>query len=144
MKKIYAFWSMAKLISIELIILLLFILTVDDFAHLKILNMILIGLVITIPLLFSLCGNVEIKNDTVEFNYMTFQRSDNIDNRWNWKIYKNEIIDVEIVKLTSEEKKLLTSSRFLFNKYLKVTLLTAKCKYIYVSAFNNFQIKKII
>ena len=56
----------------------------------------------------------------------------------------SEIKDIEIVKLTEEEKETKIYYKHWFNKYLKINLKHGKSKYVYIGNYANFQIKKII
>lgn len=85
----------------------------------------------------------EIEGDLVTFGAIAFSKGV-IDEDWNWEVLISEVKDVELVKLSKEEKKKYTSSRFLFSKYLKVTTKNDKYKYIYVSHFTKKQIERII
>lgn len=84
----------------------------------------------------------------VYFWYFPFTSSwkkaaNGIDPSWNQSIYKEEIVWVELIKLTKEEKKILTSTKFLFNKYLCIKLQSGKEKYVYVATYAPWQIKRI-
>ena len=70
------------------------------------------------PLLFRYCV---INDDFVHFYYFTFSKSwkkagNNIDIRWNQNIIISEIKNVEIVKLTEEEKHSKVYYNHWFNK----------------------------
>ncbi|MCM1350593.1 MAG: hypothetical protein NC182_05260 [Prevotella sp.] len=52
--------------------------------------------------------------------------------------------DIEIVKLTEEEKQTKVYYKHWFNKYLKINLKYGNPKYVYVGNYSNCQIKKII
>lgn len=91
----------------------------------------------------------EIKNDLAYFYYFTLttnleKAAKGIDSCWNQEMHPSEITNVEIVKLTKEEKKKYTSTKFFFNKYLKINLKYGACKYVYVGTYSKFQIKRII
>lgn len=90
----------------------------------------------------------EIKDDFRHFHYFPFAASwseaaNNIDIRWNQDVFFSEIKDVEIVKLTEEEKKTKVHYKHLFNKYAKINLKCGNPKYVYVANYSNRQIKKI-
>lgn len=92
---------------------------------------------------------VEIKDDFVYFHYFSFAKSwkkaaNNIDITWNQQVFISEIKDIEIVKLTKEEKESKVFYTHLANKYMKINLKHGKSKYIYVGNYSNLQIKKII
>ena len=74
---------------------------------------------------------------------MNFKRNER-DLNSNWILYPSEIESIEVVRLSNEEKRTYTSARFLFHKYLKVTMKYGRCKYIYVSHYSGRQIQKII
>ena len=64
---------------------------------------------------------------------------------WNGEVHLDEVKSVELVKLTAEEKIKYIGVRHLFDKYIKIGLNNSSgYKYIYVSMYSNFQIKKII
>ena len=64
---------------------------------------------------------------------------------WNGEVHLDEVKSVELVKLTAEEKIKYIGVRHLFDKYIKIGLNNSSSyKYIYVSMYSNFQIKKII
>ena len=90
-----------------------------------------------------------INNNSIHFHYFTFAASwgkaaNNIDIRWNQNVFISEIKDIEIVRLTEEEKQTKVYYRHWFNKYLKINLKYGNCKYVYVGNYSNFQINKII
>ena len=88
-------------------------------------------------------------NNFVHFHYFAFTKSwknaaNNIDIRWNQDVVIWEIKDIEIVKLTEEEKQVKVYYKHWFNKYLKINLKYGNPKYVYVGNYSNYQIKKII
>ena len=88
-------------------------------------------------------------NNSIHFHYFTFTKNwnkaaNNIDIRWNQDVIISEIKDIEIVKLTEEEKQTKVYYKHWFNKYLKINLKYGNPKYVYVGNYSNFQIKKII
>ena len=88
-------------------------------------------------------------NTSIHFHYFTFTKNwnkaaNNIDIRWNQDVIISEIKDIEIVKLTEEEKQTKVYYKHWFNKYLKINLKYGNPKYVYVGNYSNFQIKKII
>ncbi len=90
-----------------------------------------------------------INNNSIHFHYFPFttswkKASDNIDIRWNQDVVISEIKDIEIVKLTEEEKQTKVYYKHWFNKYLKINLKYGNPKYVYVCNYSNYQIKKII
>lgn len=97
-------------------------------------------------MLFRYC----VINDTsMHFHYFPFTTSwnkaaNNIDIRWNQDVLISEIKDIEIVKLTEEEKQTKVYYKHWFNKYLKINLKYGNPKYVYVGNYSNYQIKKII
>ena len=87
---------------------------------------------------------IDLSCDKVSLFYLVnFEKNDK-DLHSNWIIYPSQIESISIVKLSNEEKKKYTSARFVFNKYLKINLKYGHCKYVYVSHYSNWQIKKII
>ena len=91
-----------------------------------------------------------IENNTIHFHYFPFTISwkkagNNIDINWNQNVLISEIKNIEIVKLTDEEKQSKVFYKHWFNKYLKINLKNDNSsKYIYVGNYSKFQIKKII
>ena len=107
-----------------------------------------VGIVIPIgcSLLFRY---VLINKDSIYFHYFPFvidwkKAADSIDERWNQNVFISEIKDIEIVKLTEEEKQTLVYYKHWFIKYLKINLKYGNPKYVYVGNYSNYQIKKII
>jgi len=97
-------------------------------------------------ILFRYCA---INNNSMHFHYFPFtinwqRAANNIDVRWNQDVLISEIKDIEIVKLTEEEKETKIYYKHWFNKYLKINLKHGKSKYVYIGNYANFQIKKII
>ena len=98
------------------------------------------------PRMFRYCA---IENNTIHFHYFTFAKSwskavNNVDIRWNQDAMISEIKDIEIVKLTEEEKQTKVYYKHWFNKYLKINLKYGNPKYVYVGNYSKYQIKKII
>lgn len=96
-------------------------------------------------MLFRYCV---INNNSMHFHYFPFTTSwnkaaNNIDIRWNQDVLISEIKDIEIVKLTEEEKQTKVYYKHWFNKYLKINLKYGNPKYVYVGNYSNYQIKKI-
>ena len=90
-----------------------------------------------------------INNNSVHFHYFTFAESwgnaaNNIDSRWNQDVVISEIKDIEIIKLTEEEKQTKVYYKHWFNKYLKINLKCGNPKYVYIGNYSNYQIKQII
>jgi len=90
-----------------------------------------------------------INNNSFHFHYFPFTASwnkaaNNIDGRWNQDVFISEIKDIEIVKLTEEEKQTKVYYKHWFNKYLKINLMYGNPKYVYIGNYANYQIKKII
>ena len=97
-------------------------------------------------IMFRYCA---INNNSVHFHYFTFAKSwknatNNIDIRWNQDVVISEIMDIEIVKLTKEEKQTKVYYKHWFNKYLKINLKYGNSKHVYVGNYSNYQIMKII
>lgn len=92
---------------------------------------------------------VSIERQTISFCFYPFTKSwenavNNIDMLWNQNVIISEIKDIEIVKLTREEKQTKVYFKHWFNKYLKINLKYGKPKYVYVGNYSNHQIRKII
>lgn len=82
------------------------------------------------------------KNST-HFHYFPFTNSwkkavNNIDIKWNQDVLICQIRDVEIVKLTLEEKQTKVYYKHWFNKYLKINLISGKSKYVYIGNYTNY------
>ena len=87
---------------------------------------------------------IDLTCDEISLFYLVNYDKNDRDLHANWIIYPSEIESVEVVKLSKDEKRKYTSARFLFNKYLKVNLKYGHSKYVYISHYSNYQIKKII
>ena len=88
-------------------------------------------------------------NNSIHFHYFTFTKSwknatNNIDIRWNQDVIISEIKNIEIVRLTEEDKQTKVYYKHWFNKYLKINLKYGNPKYVYVGNYSNYQIKKIM
>ena len=87
-------------------------------------------------------------NETVYFHTVTFfsnlRKISNIDTNWNDNVFISEVVSVEIVKLTDEEKETKVYYKRMRNKYLKINLKFNKTKYVYIGNYANFQIRRII
>ena len=57
---------------------------------------------------------------------------------------ESEIKNIEIVKLTKEEKQTKVYYKHWFNKYLKINMKYGNPKYVYIGNYSNYQIEKII
>lgn len=106
---------------------------------------------ISIPLGCSLMIRyITIHNeDSVHFHYFPFTINlekgvNSIDARWNQDVFVSEIKDIEIVKLTEQEKQTKVYYKHWFNKYLRINMKYGNPKYVYVGNYSNYQIKKII
>ena len=114
--------------------------------YLVIIFAISVGLSIGGTLLFGYCI---FEYDTIYFCYFPWgktweQAVNNIDCRWNQDVLISEIKDIEIVKLTEEEKQTKVYYKHWFNKYLKINMKYGNPKYVYVGNYSNWQIRKII
>lgn len=102
---------------------------------------------IAVPFTAMLCLqkiHIDLSCDSVNWFYLVDFRRNDRDLHTNWTMYPSEIESIEIVRLSKEEKRKYTSARFLFNKYLKVIFRFGHSKYVYVSHYSNYQIKRII
>lgn len=64
---------------------------------------------------------------------------------WNSQIDLYEVEEVELVKLTKDEKLKYVGFNHLFNEYIKVNLRNCKShKYIYASIYSKSQVNKIM
>lgn len=92
----------------------------------------------------------DIENNEVRFYHMPFftkgweKTVNNIDARWNHQFLISEVADIEIVKLTKEEKRTKVYYRHWFNRYLKITLKYGATKYIYIGSYADFQIRNMM
>jgi hypothetical protein len=68
----------------------------------------------------------------------------NIDIRWNQELFISEVLAVNIVKLTKEEKKHKVFYKHIRNKYLEIIIKNGGTKYVYVGNYAQCQIKKIM
>jgi len=108
-------------------------------------------IVVALLKLFSLPYHIIVYNNTVKvFDFPLLATNKYYEKKrslilWNNKINISEVKSVELVKLTREQKKQSIGFAHLFDKYIKINLLNStSSKYIYVSAYSNAQIKKII
>ena len=111
-------------------------------------------LIFSITFMFPIGGILMLRycvfnNDAVHFHYFPFitswdKAANNIDIRWNQNILISEIENIEIVKITDEERKTKVYYKHWFNKYLLINLKNGDSKYVYVGNYSNNQIKKII
>lgn len=102
---------------------------------------------VAVPVTFMLSLQkitIDLSCDKVSLFYLVNYRKNDRDLRSNWIIYPSEIKNIEVVKLSKEEKRKYTSARFLFGKYLRVNLKFGHSKYVYVAHYSNYQINKII
>lgn len=98
-----------------------------------------------ITLMFSLQKiTIDLSCDKVEIFYLVNYSKNDKDLHFNWIIYPSEIESVEVVELSNEEKRKYTSAKFLFSKYLKITMKYGHAKYVYVSHYSDDQIKNIV
>lgn len=56
----------------------------------------------------------------------------------------SEIKNIEIVRLSEEDKQTKVYYKHWFNKYLKINLKYGNPKYVYVGNYSNYQINKLI
>ena len=96
-----------------------------------------------------LIRQAKINKNSINFYYFPAlknmrEAAKNIDTLWNQNVFISEIKDIEIVKLTEEEKQTKVYYKHWFNKYLKINLKDGNPKYVYVGNYSNNQIKKII
>ena len=89
-----------------------------------------------------------VENDSIHFHYFPWAKwkkaANNIDILWNQNVFISEIKDIELVKLTEEEKQTKVYYKHWFNKYLKINMKYGNPKYVYIGNYSNWQIKKII
>ena len=105
-----------------------------------------VAIPISTTMMFRYCV---FNNDSIYFHYFTFaatweQAAKNIDICWNQDVFISEIKDIEIVRLTEEEKQTKVYYKHWFKKYLKINLKYGNPKYVYVGNYSNYQIRKII
>ena len=87
---------------------------------------------------------IDLLCDKVELFYLVNYSKNDKDLHSNWIFYPSEIENVEVVKLSKEEKRKYTSAKFLFSKYLKIEMKYGHTKYVYVSHYSNGQIQNIV
>lgn len=150
-EKIIALWNRVFFIILSIGTLLLGICYIIDTGYYSA-NMFIPVLCLAFTIVFFCIGNLKLPYITFnhDFKTATFNavpwgelNKSNID-RWNWEINCKEVTNVEIVKLSKTEKIKFTSGRFIFNKYLQITLINGHKKFIYIALFSSNQIKKII
>ena len=94
--------------------------------------------------MFSTKFTIDLYSDKVILFYVVNLRRNKFDIETNWTFKPSQIENVEVVRLTKEEKKKYTSTKFWFHKYLKIDLNYGSSKYVYVSHYSDKQIKEII
>ena len=78
-------------------------------------------------------------------DYMFSRVFGDVDCREILKSFLQSILtNIEIVKITDEERKTKVYYKHWFNKYLLINLKNGDSKYVYVGNYSNNQIKKII
>ena len=93
---------------------------------------------------------IDADKNIARFHYPYFTKlswkkiNHNIDYDWNLQFFPTEIKTIELVKLTKDEKKKLVATKFLINKYFKITLKSSDAKYIYCGTYSKQQIEHII
>ncbi len=108
---------------------------------------VLFAICIAVPVIIMLSLQkmmIDLSCDKVELFYLVNFNKNDRDLHTNWIICTSEIESIEVVRLSKEEKRKYTSARFLFSKYLKVNLKFGHSKYVYISHYSNYQIKRII
>ena len=98
-----------------------------------------VGLIFTVQKV-----TIDLNCDKVEWFYLVNYAKNDLDLHSNWIIYPSEVEKIAVVKLTKEEKRRYTSAKFLFSKYLQIEMKYGHVKYVYVSHYSKWQIKKII
>ena len=107
-------------------------------------------IVLALLKLFSFSSHIIINKDMVKvFEFPLFATNRFYDKTGSLILYNNEIninqiVKIELIKLTKEEQKNYTGYKHLFNKFLKFNLKYGNSKYVYVGNYSNHQIKKII
>lgn len=87
---------------------------------------------------------IDLNTNKFEAFYLVNILKNSKDLECNWFLYPSEVENVETVRLSKKEKSKYTSAKFMFNKYLKVTLKYGYSKYIYISHYSNSQRIEII
>lgn len=90
---------------------------------------------------------IDLKSRALNILYLTVPNVSKFnydDFNGNWRMNLNEILSIEVVRLTSEEKKKYKLSKFKFNKFLKVKMFSGNITYVYISPYSNGQIKELI
>ena len=99
----------------------------------------------TLPFLFAFIPRISFEGESAEISIFLHNIGRrNIDSEWNSQVFLSEIVKVDVVRLTPEERKTCVSHRHLRNKYLKIQLKYGKSKYVYAGKLFGFQIKKVI
>lgn len=112
----------------------------------------LFAIAITIPcvciIMLRYC-EINTNTNSIFFSYYLYFKNwkktlNNIDLLWNQSMFITEIKNIEIVKLTKEEKQTKVYYKHWFNKYLKINMKYGNPKYVYIGNYSNYQINKII
>ena len=99
----------------------------------------------TLPFLFAFIPRISFEGESAEISIFLHNIGRrNIDSEWNSQVFLSEIVKVDVVRLTPEERKTCVSHRHLRNKYLKIQLKYGKSKYVYAGKLFNSQIRKVI
>ena len=89
-------------------------------------------------------GNVQIVNIPVFSTNKTREIYGSLID-YNSSIFLNEIDHVEIVRLSSAQKRRHVGHRHVFSRYLKIYMkYSASNKYIYISIYSRYQVRRII
>ena len=100
--------------------------------------------------IFIIPSYIEIENNWIKSTDSPFWATNRFYGKkqslisWNNNIDINEVISIDIVKLTRKEKKRYIGYVHLLDKYLKFNLRYGKCKYVYVGNYTEKQINSII
>lgn len=153
-RKFIAFWDVvflsiitAIMLTCALIIMLLGFFESFDSIIKNWYYVVIFAFCISIPvvlIMFIQRVTIDLNCDKADFFYLVNYEKNERDLDTNWIIYPSQIEKISVVKLTKEEKRKYTSARFLFSKYLKIEMEYGNIKYIYISHYSKFQIKKII
>lgn len=87
---------------------------------------------------------IDLNYNKIDIFYLVNWKKNRLDSDSNWVFYPDQVERVTLVKLSKNDKKKYTSSRFLFHKYLKIEFKFGNVKYLYISPYSKNQINKII
>lgn len=155
MEKIYSIKERIIYILLVIILSLLQLLLLINFSNnVKIIIVVYVCVVIVVALLiklFDIPYHVVVNNNKMKVYDFPLLATNKFYHKkrslilWNSEINIDEVQDIQLVKLTKEQKMRYIGYIHFFNRYIKVSLNNSSSdKYIYISPYSKSQINKII